>query len=80
MIHAPRSSPLHAVKDITVAKFFLFHTGQHEGVGVSADEESVHATLGTKVSVDTELSTPFSFADFGFVIDSERNAVRSEWP
>mmetsp|Transcript_27773 Transcript_27773/g.83073 ORF Transcript_27773/g.83073 Transcript_27773/m.83073 type:complete len:821 (+) Transcript_27773:1-2463(+) len=47
--HASRSSPLHAVKDMVVAKFFVYHTSQHEGVGVAAGEDSIHGSLGTKM-------------------------------
>lgn len=34
VMHAPKDTPLYAVKDLTVARFFVYHTSQTEGVGL----------------------------------------------
>eukprot|EP00041_Stephanoeca_diplocostata_P027981 m.780788 g.780788 ORF g.780788 m.780788 type:complete len:1081 (-) comp23284_c0_seq2:209-3451(-) len=57
VMHAPKDSPLYAVKDLTVARFFVYHTSQTEGVGVGADEDALHETLSVKV-LNEMLSNP----------------------
>ena len=57
VLHAPRSSPLHKVKELTVARFFVYHTSQQEGVPPSEEEESIHNSLSIKV-LNEMLSDP----------------------